>query len=117
MLKIIKINIDSIGAEDANIAISGVQMCTVFRGSSQSRKLAELRNVTPTWTAVQNQEIIKQRQWLKTKSYKTTEYFLSGLYHESDKKKSDESTQQIHKDFDDVFNGIGCFEGTFSLCS
>ena len=26
-----------------------------------------------------------------------------------------ESTQQIHKDFDDVFNGIGCFEGTFSL--
>ena len=23
--------------------------------------------------------------------------------------------QQIHKDFDDVFNGIGCFKGTFLL--
>ena len=21
----------------------------------------------------------------------------------------------MHKDYDDVFNGIGCFEGTFSL--
>ena len=48
-----------------------------------------------------------------TKSHKATEYFLSGPNYESDKKKSAESTQQIHKDFDAVFNGIGCFEGTF----
>ena len=26
-----------------------------------------------------------------------------------------ELTQQIHKEFNDVFNGIGCFKGTFSL--
>ena len=52
---------------------------------------------------------------VNTKSNETTEYFLSGPNHESDKKKSAESTQQIHKDFDDVFNGIGCSEGTFSL--
>ena len=24
-------------------------------------------------------------------------------------------TQSIHTRFDDIFNGIGCFEGTFSL--
>ena len=52
---------------------------------------------------------------VETESNKMTEYFLLGLTYESDKKKSAESTQQIHKDFDDVFNGIGCFEGTFSL--
>ena len=52
---------------------------------------------------------------VETKSNKTTEYFLSGLTYVSDKKKSAEATQQIHIDFDDVFNGIGCFEGTFSL--
>ena len=54
------------------------------------------------------------KQMVKTKSIKTMEYFLSDPTHES-KKKSAESTQQIHKDFDDMFNGIGCFEGTFSL--
>ena len=52
---------------------------------------------------------------VETKSNKTTEYFLSGPTYESNKKKSSESKQQIHKDFDDVFNGTGCFEGTFSL--
>ena len=36
---------------------------------------------------------------VETKSHKTTEYFLLGLNYESDKKKSAESTQQIHKDF------------------
>ena len=43
------------------------------------------------------------------------EYFLSGLSYESDKKMTGETTQQIHKDFEDVFNGIWCFDGTFSL--
>ena len=32
-----------------------------------------------------------------------------------DKRKSTELTQQLHKEFDNVFNGIGCFDGTFSL--
>ena len=49
------------------------------------------------------------------KSNKTTEYFLSGPTYESDRKKSAESAWHIYKDFDDVFNDIGCFEGTFWL--
>ena len=52
---------------------------------------------------------------VKTKSNKKTECFLLGPTYESDKKKSAEATQQIHIDFDDVFNGIGYFEGIFSL--
>ena len=43
------------------------------------------------------------------------EYFLSGPSYDSNKKRSAETTQQLHKDFQDVFNGIGCFDGTFSL--
>ena len=30
-------------------------------------------------------------------------------------RESAEATQQIHIDFDDVLNGIGCFKGRFSL--
>ena len=44
-----------------------------------------------------------------------TNYFLSSPNIEVDKGKSIELTQRIHNVFDNVFNGIGCFEGTFSL--
>ena len=45
----------------------------------------------------------------------TIEYFLSGPSYEHDKKKSAKITQQLQRDFEDVFNGIGCFYETFSL--
>ena len=44
-----------------------------------------------------------------------TEYSLSGQSYDSDKKRSAETTQQLHKECEDVFSGIGCFDGTFSL--
>ena len=44
-----------------------------------------------------------------------TNYFLSSPNIEIDKRKSIELTQNIYIVFDNVFNGIGCFEGTFSL--
>ena len=34
---------------------------------------------------------------------------------ETDKRKSAKRTQQIHKEFDNAFHGIGCFEGTVLL--
>ena len=34
---------------------------------------------------------------------------------DSDKRSSSTMMHSIHMRFDDVFNGIGCFEGTFSL--
>ena len=42
-------------------------------------------------------------------------YFTSSSNIDADKRKSIEMTQIIHNKFGDVFNGIGCFEGTFSL--
>ena len=52
---------------------------------------------------------------VKSRLSKITEYFLSGLSYGSNKKRSTETTEQLHKEFEDVFNGIGCFNGTFSL--
>ena len=42
-------------------------------------------------------------------------YFFSSSNVDADKRKSSEMTQKIHDTFGDVFNGTGCFEGTFSL--
>ena len=47
------------------------------------------------------------------KQNKPTKYFLSGPSYDTDKRKSAELTQQIHEEFSNVFNDIGCFEGTF----
>ena len=46
---------------------------------------------------------------------KITNYFSSSSNVEADKRKSIELTQEVHSTFGDVLNGIGCFEGTFSL--
>ena len=45
----------------------------------------------------------------------TIDYFLLGPNCDSDKKASSEIIQQLQRDFEDIFNGIGCFDGTFSL--
>ena len=45
----------------------------------------------------------------------TINYFLPGPNCDSDKKMSAEIMQQFQRDFENVFNGIGCFDGTFSL--
>ena len=42
-------------------------------------------------------------------------YFLPGPNQGNDKRVSAESTQQLQRDFKDVFTGIGCFGGMFSL--
>ena len=43
------------------------------------------------------------------------EYFLPGPNKENDKGASVNITKQIQKEFEVVFTGIECFEGTFSL--
>ena len=45
----------------------------------------------------------------------TINYFLPGPAQDNDKRVSAEITQQLQRYFKDVFNGIGCFDGTFSL--
>ena len=43
------------------------------------------------------------------------EYFPSGPNNEDEKRATANITRQIRKEFEDVFRGIGCFEGMFSL--
>ena len=42
-------------------------------------------------------------------------YFLPGPNQDNDKRASAEITLQLQRDFKDIFTGIGCFDGTFSL--
>ena len=41
--------------------------------------------------------------------------FLQGPGQEADKRACAEITQKLHKEFNNVFAGIGCFDGTFFL--
>ena len=45
----------------------------------------------------------------------TIHYLLQGPICDKDKKVSAKITQQLQRDFEGVFNVIGCFDGTFSL--
>ena len=42
-------------------------------------------------------------------------YFLQGPNQDADRRSSAKIMQQLHKEFKDVFTGISCFDGTFSL--
>ena len=42
-------------------------------------------------------------------------YFYSSNNVDADKRSSSNMMQSIHMRFGDIFNGIGCFKGTFSL--
>ena len=48
-------------------------------------------------------------------SNKSINYFYSLNDIDADKRKSSTMMQKIHEKFGNVFNGIGCFKGTFSL--
>ena len=43
------------------------------------------------------------------------DYFDSSNKEEADKGETGAITNRIHNKFNDLFSGIGCFEGTFSL--
>ena len=52
---------------------------------------------------------------VKSRLSDTTEYFLSGLSYDSNKKRNPETTQELFKEFENGFNDIRCFKETFSL--
>ena len=43
------------------------------------------------------------------------DYFVAGLYMEANRTASVKTTQIMHNDYNDIFTGIGYFEGKFSL--
>ena len=102
-LQLININIDSIQAEMAKYKTNIEQ---------------EIHTVERDYTNTDADSKTKQganSQNDQNNGNKSINYFFSSYNVDADKRKSSEMMQKIHNTFVDVFNGIGCFEGTFSL--
>ena len=102
-LNIFNINIDSIQVEIAECKTNTRQ---------------EMQSVTENYVnmgvdAINKQETNSQKEQKATN--KPINYFFSSNTADADKRKSSKMMQEIHDKFGNVFNGIGCFKGTFSL--
>ena len=103
VLNIINLNIDSIQKQIRN--------CKANRGQ-------ETHAVTEDCTNKDAQSTVKQDdngQQHHSQANKLINYFYSSNNTVTDKSKSSTMTQRIHEMFGDIFNGIDCFKGTFSL--
>ena len=100
MVNILNLNIDSIQSQVAN--------CRTNR-EQETQKVVE--DCTNTKTA----GIIERKSNGQNQSTKLINYFYSSKDPEADKRQSHDMTQKIYNTYGDVFNGIGCFKGTFSL--
>ena len=80
-------------------------MHTVWGSEPEQETVRGAKSATQTYSISKSKDS-KTKPIVERKSHKTTEYFLSRLSYESDKKKSAEATQQEHKNFADVLNGI-----------
>ena len=103
VLNIINLNIDSIQVEIMSGKINSRQETHIIAEGCTNRNTACVIKQDANGQNGQNQ------------SNKSINYFYSSEYTEADRRKSDIMTQQIHNTFGNGFNGIGCFEGTFSL--
>ena len=113
-LKIININIDSLDAEDTqqdncNTNTDAAKVSNAKQEIHGARKC--FTNMDSIFKTTNN----SNRSTVNPDVNTQTKYFLSCSNIETDKRKSAELTQQMHTEFDNVFNFIGCFEGTFSL--
>ena len=99
-LKILNLNIDSIQAEI---------------GSCKTNREQETHKVVEGCTNINTVGVINQTANGQIQSNKLINYFYSSKNTDADKRESDAMTQKIHNTYGNVFNGIRCFEGTFSL--
>ena len=51
----------------------------------------------------------------KNKIKQNIDYFIAGWYKEANMAASVKATQELYNKYSDIFTGIGCFKGTFSL--
>ena len=102
-LNIINLNMDSVWAEVAECKANITQeMHTVSKGCT---------NMATGGHTKQN----ANGQNGQTTTDKSINYFFSLDNVDADKRKSSAMMQKIHDTFGNIFNGIGCFKGTFSL--
>ena len=102
-LKLINISIDSIQAEMAECKTNieqemhvGEKGCANKDADSKTKQGANSQNG-------------------QNNANKSINYFFSLSNVDGDKRKSSEMMQRTHNTFEDIFNDIGCFKGTFSL--
>ena len=110
-LKIINVKIDSIQAvkEECNTNIGD----TGESNTTQEAPVVE-KSCTNTDANSKVDNNVNGHN-INTNVNNLTNYFFSSPNVEADKRKSIKLTQGIHKVFGNVFNGIGCFKGIFSL--
>ena len=101
VLKIINLNIYSIQKE--------IRDCKRNRGQETHANTEDCTNNDAHSTAKQDNND-QQHQ-----ANKLINYFYSSNNTDTDKRRSKAMTQRIHEEYGKVFNGIGCFKGTFSL--
>ena len=102
-LNFINVTIDSIQAEIAEGKTNTGQETQTVSESCTNRGT----------DAITKQDVNGQKDQKTTN--KPINYSFSSNNTDADKRKSKEMMQKIHDTFDNIFNGIGCFEGTFSL--
>ena len=103
VLNIINLNIDSIQVEIAKQRTGNPGYCW---------------GLYKTWThgkATKQDANGQNDQSISNNSNNLVNYFFSSSNITANKKQSIEMTQKIHDRFSNIFNGIGCFEGMFSL--
>ena len=103
VLNIINLNIDSIQVEIAE--------CKTNRGQETHAVMKGCTNMEAGVITTQD----ANGQNNQNNSNKSINYFYSSNNIDADKRKSSTMMQKIHKTFGNIFNGIGCFKGTFSL--
>ena len=113
-LQIININIDFIDAEDMGNSEWYINTSTT-KESNTNQETGGAAKCCATTDSISKSTKNSTKSMVNTNANKPTNYFLSGPNCDIDKKKSAEWTQQTRKEFNDLFDGIGCFEGTFSL--
>ena len=108
------INIHSIGTEHDG---GSDNSCTNQAAAQSADTMQETNRAEKCYTNTDNisKSDNTDKPMVNNKLSNTINYFLLGPSCDSDKKKSAEITQQLQIDFEDVFNGSGCFGGTFLL--
>ena len=116
-LHIININIDCIEAEDMGISEWNINASVTQEVNTKQETHGAVKCCANT-DSISNSINNSTKSMVdtnKSKQNKPSKYFLLVPSYNTGKRKSTELKQQIHKEFNIVFNGIGCFEGTFSL--
>ena len=110
-LKLININIDSIQADVAE--------CKTNTGDMRKANIEQDMHIVEKGCANMDMDFKTKQGTNGQKSHnnanKITNYFFLSSDVDADNRKSSELMWEIHNTYGDVLNGIGCFEGTFSL--